>query len=267
MPDQLTSALLIVVAIAYLGGAVLLIVALAKVLLAWSVSWRASGQTSPVDVVLQQRAAAAIAAVAAVANVPPPATDVVAILGAPVAGEADGTVGDGGLAVTRFRAGRPPTVVFARAALTGFSAGAVQSLAAHELGHVIRRERSSAAARYSWLVGYLLLVLAGAGLTAAAFAASPQLAGPSLPATMSAAVVFLGLRFTFDRREEAAADLFAIDLTRDLDAAAELMRFNEKGLARPTPDGGPAWSRLERRWFATHPEPQARLAAMRRRLG
>ena len=115
MPDQLTSTLLIVVAIAYLGGAVLLVVALAKVLLAWSVSWRASGQTSPVDVVLQQRAAAAMAAVAAVANVLPPATDVVAILGAPVAGEADGTVGDGGLAVTRFRAGRPPTVVFAQA--------------------------------------------------------------------------------------------------------------------------------------------------------
>ncbi|GAB6986812.1 hypothetical protein JCM10369A_33370 [Nocardioides pyridinolyticus] len=136
-----------------------------------------------------------------------------------------------------------------------------------ELGHVIRRERSSAAARYSWLVGYLLLVLAGAGLTAAALAASPQLAGPSLLATMSAAVAFLGLRFTFDRREEAAADLFAIDLTRDLDAAAELMRFYEKSLARPTPDGGPAWSPLERRWFATHPEPQARLAAMRRRLG
>ena len=158
-------------------------------------------------------------------------------------------------------------MVFARAALTGLSAGAVQSLAAHELGHVIRRERSSAAARYSWLVGYLLLVLAGAGLTAAALAASPQLAGPSLLATMSAAVAFLGLRFTFDRREEAAADLFAINLTRDLDAAAELMRFYEKGLARPTPDGGPAWSRLERRWFATHPEPQARLAAMRRRLG
>lgn len=84
---------------------------------------------------------------------------------------------------------------------------------------------------------------------------------------MSAAVAFLGLRFTFDRREEAAADLFAINLTRDLDAAAVLMRFYEKGLARTTPDGGPAWSRLERRWFATHPEPQARLAAMRRRLG
>ncbi|WP_341925968.1 hypothetical protein [Nocardioides psychrotolerans] len=44
MPDQLTSAFLIVVAIAYLGGAVLLVVALAKVLLAWSVSWRRGSQ-------------------------------------------------------------------------------------------------------------------------------------------------------------------------------------------------------------------------------
>ncbi|GAA0969207.1 hypothetical protein [Nocardioides aquaticus] len=65
MPDQVTSALLVVVAIAYLGGPVLSIVALAKALLAWSVSWRTSGQTSPVDVVLQQPAAAAMAAVAA----------------------------------------------------------------------------------------------------------------------------------------------------------------------------------------------------------
>lgn len=84
MSDQLTSALPIVVAIAYLGGAVLLIVALEKVLLAGSVNWRTSGQTSPVDVVPQQRAASAMAAVASVANVPPPATGVVAIRGAPL---------------------------------------------------------------------------------------------------------------------------------------------------------------------------------------
>jgi Zn-dependent protease with chaperone function len=132
-------------------------------------------------------------------------------------------VGDGGLAVTRFRAGRPATVVFAQAALTGLSGAALQSLAAH--AHVIRRDRSSAAARYSWLVGYLALVLAGAGLTTTALAAAPRLAGPSLLATMSAAVAFLGLRVAFDRREEIAADLFAVDLTGDLDAAAELMRF------------------------------------------
>lgn len=113
----------------------------------------------------------------------------------------------------------------------------------------------------------MLVLASGGSLTVTALAAAPQLAGPAMLATMTAAVAFLGLRVAFDRREEIAADLFAVDLTRDLDAAAELMRFYEKSLARPTPDGGPAWSRLERRWFATHPEPQARLAAMRRRLG
>ncbi len=75
------------------------------------------------------------------------------------------------------------------------------------------------------------------------------------------------MRVAFDRREEIA-DLFSVDLTRDLDAAAELMRFYEDNVARPLPDGGlgRVWARLERRWFATHPEPQARLAAMRRHL-
>jgi Zn-dependent protease with chaperone function len=137
-----------------------------------------------------------------------------------------------------------------------------------ELAHVIRRDRTSAAAHYGWLAGYLVLVLAGGGLTVTALAAAPQLAGLAMLATMTAAVAFLGLRVAFDRREEIAADLFAVDLTRDLDAAAELMRFYEDNVARPLPDGGlgRAWARLERRWFATHPEPQARLAAMRRHL-
>jgi len=137
-----------------------------------------------------------------------------------------------------------------------------------ELAHVIRRARTSAAARYAWVLGYLVLVLAGAGLTVTAVVAAPQLAGPAMLATMTAAVAFLGLRVAFDRREEIAADLFAVDLTRDLDAAAELMRFYEDNVVRPLPAGvlGRAWARLERRWFATHPEPQVRLAAMRRHL-
>ena len=267
MPDPVAYALLIVVAIAYLGGAVLVIAALAKVLVAWSDGWRTLRAAEPVDQALQQRAAAAIAAVAELANIAAPATDVVAIIGAPT-GAPERVVGDGGLAVTRFRAGRPATVVFARAAITGLSCAAVQSLAAHELGHVIRRDRTSAAARYAWLLGYLVLVLAGGGLTVAALVTAPQLAGPAVLATMSTAVAFLGLRASFVRREEIAADLFAVDLTRDLDAAAELMRFCEDNVARPLPDGGlgRAWSRLERRWFATHPEPQARLVAMRRHL-
>jgi Zn-dependent protease with chaperone function len=267
MPDPAAYILLIVVAIAYLGGAVLVIAVLAKVLLAWSDGWRSRRAAERVDQELQQRAAAAMAAVAERANVAAPATDVVAILGAPT-GAPERVVGDGGLAVTRFRAGHPATVVFARAAITGLSCAAVQSLAAHELAHVIRRDRTSAAGRYAWLAGYLTLVLAGGGLTVTALVVAPQLAGPAVLATMTAAVAFLGLRVAFDRREEIAADLFAVGLTRDLDAAAELMRFYEDNVARPLPDGrlGRAWARLERRWFATHPEPRARLAAMRRHL-
>ena len=267
MPDPLAYTLLIAVAIAYLGGAALLVAVLAKVLVAWSTGWRTRRAAEPVDESLQQRAAAAMAAVAELANVAAPATDVVTILGAPT-GDGERAVGDGGLAVTRFRAGHPPTVVFAQAALTGLSRAAVQSLAAHELAHVIRRGHSSHAARYAWLIGYLVPVLAGAGLTVTALAAAPQLAGPALLATMSAAVAFLGLQVAFDRREEIAADLFAVDLTRDLNAAAELMQFYEDKVARPIPDSGlgRGWALLERRWFATHPEPQARLAAVNRHL-
>ncbi|MFC7360149.1 hypothetical protein [Nocardioides astragali] len=40
MPDPAAYALLIVVAIAYLGGAVLVIAVLAEVLVAWSEGWR-----------------------------------------------------------------------------------------------------------------------------------------------------------------------------------------------------------------------------------
>lgn len=132
MPDPLAYALLIVAAIAYLGDAVLVVAALVKVLVAWSDGWRTRRAAEPVDQALQQRAAAAMAAVAELANIAAPATDVVAILGAPT-GDADRVVGDGGLAVTRFRAGHPATVVFTRAALTGLSCAAVQSLAAHDL--------------------------------------------------------------------------------------------------------------------------------------
>ncbi|MGK2875311.1 MAG: hypothetical protein ACSLEW_06675 [Nocardioides sp.] len=129
MPDPMAYAFLIVVAIAYLGGAVLVVAALAKVLVGRLAH---PPRPEPVDQALQQRAAAAMAAVAELANIAAPVTDVVAILGAPT-GDADRVVGDGGLAVTRFRAGHPATVVFARAALTGLSCAAVQSLAAHDL--------------------------------------------------------------------------------------------------------------------------------------
>ncbi|QSR24109.1 hypothetical protein CFH99_00525 [Nocardioides aromaticivorans] len=266
MTEPVAAALLIAVAIAYLAGAVLLVAALAKMLLTWSTGQRTRRAAAPIDTALQQRAVTAMADVAQLANVAAPTTDVVAILGAPT-GAPERGLGDGGLAVTRFRDGYP-TVVFTQAALTELSPAAVQSLAAHELAHVLRRAHSSTMARYAWLLGYLVLVLAGLTLTVTALAAAPQLAGPAMLATMAAAVAFLGLQVAFDRREEIAADLFAIDLTRDLDAATELMQFYETNLARPRPAHGlgRAWTRLERRWFATHPEPQTRLAAMRRHL-
>src|SRR3546814_3402348 len=118
MSDAVANTLLIVVAIAYLGGAVLVVAALAKVMLAWWQGWRPRRVAEPVDQALQQRATAAMAAVAERANVAAPATDVVSILGTPT-DDADHVVGDGGLAVTRFRAGHPVTVVFAQIALTG----------------------------------------------------------------------------------------------------------------------------------------------------
>lgn len=272
MPEPARDAALILLSIAYLGGAVLMLVALAKVLLAWSSSWSTSWRpgTNDRDDIddLRQLATTAMTAVASSAGVTAPAVDVVAVLGVPIANSGEPVAGDGGLAVTRFRVGRPPTVVFASAALTGLSPAAVRSLAAHELAHVIRRERSSPAARFAWLGGYLLLMVAGASVSVIGLAMSPQLGGLALMATLATAVAFLALQVAFDRREEIAADLFAVELTLDLDAAAELMRFLDEHVTRPLPAGrfARAVTCLERRWFATHPPALARLAAMRRRL-
>lgn len=286
MPEPARDAALILLTIAYLGGAVLMLVALAKVLLAWSTSSRPGGDVGPglgppgsprdLDVlddvgdveVLRHRAAAAMSAVASRARVRTPAVDVVELLGAPLTSSGGPVTGDGGLAVTRFPFGRPPTVVFATAALTGLSPAALHSLAAHELAHVIRRDNGSAAGRYVWLAGYLVLMVAGAGLSVTAMVRVPQLGGLALMGTLAIAVAFLGLQVAFDRREEIAADLFAIELTDDLEAAAELMRFLDEHVTRPLPDGrlARAVARRERRWFATHPPAPARLAAMRRHM-
>lgn len=267
MSEPARDAALILLTIAYLGGAVLMLVALAKVLLAWSTSSRPEGDVGDVEV-LRHRAAAAMTAVASRARVRTPAVDVVELLGAPLTSSGGPVTGDGGLAATRFPFGRPPTVVFAAAALTGLSPAALHSLAAHELAHVIRREHGSAAGRYVWLAGYLVLMVAGAGLSVTAMVRVPQLGGPALMATLATAVAFLGLQVAFDRREEIAADLFAVELTDDLEAATELMRFLDEHVTRPLPDGRLARAaiRLERRWFATHPSARARLAAMRRHL-
>jgi len=75
-----------------------------------------------------------------------------------------------------------------------------------ELARVLRRKCSSAAGRFVWLAGYLVLMVAGTGLSVTALATSPQLGGLVLMATLPTAVASLALRVAFDRRGENAAD-------------------------------------------------------------
>ena len=90
MPEPARDAALILLTIAYLGGAVLMLVALAKVLLAWSTRWRPDRDADPGDIDgLRQLAATAMAAVASRENVAAPAVDIVAVLGVPFATAGD----------------------------------------------------------------------------------------------------------------------------------------------------------------------------------
>lgn len=108
MPEPARDAALILLTIAYLGGAVLMLVALAKVLLAWSTSSRPGGDVGDVEV-LRHRAAAAMTAVASRGRVRTPAVDVVELLGAPLASSGGPVTGDGGWPSRGFRsAARPP---------------------------------------------------------------------------------------------------------------------------------------------------------------
>ena len=261
MPESARDAALILLSIAYLGGAVLMLVTLAKVLLAWSSRWSTRRRPDtdahpanrwpaedPRDIDgLREQATTAMAAVASRAGVTAPAVDVVTLLGAPLT--TSGGPATVGWSSRGSASAGPPTLVFASAALTGLSPAGVRSLASHEVAHVIRREHGSAAGRFAWLGGYLVLMVAGASLSVAALATSPQLGGLTLMATLPTAFAFLGLQFAFDRPEEIAADLFAVELTHDLDAAAELMRFLDEHVTRPPPAGWVARAviRLERR--------------------
>lgn len=126
----------------------------------------------------------------------------------------------------------------------------MHSLAAHELAHVIRREHGSAAGRYVWLVGYLVLMVAGAGLSVTALATSPQLGGLALMATLATAVMFLGLQVAFDRRADAvprrvrdkAAARWAVRSSSDPPRATLVRNSSGDGAARgdAQPPGSPA---------------------------
>lgn len=215
----------------------------------------------PVDAALSERAAAVIDDLAAWAGVTAPPVRVVPLLGVPL--RSDSGVGVGGLAVTRALPGQPVEVVFAAAAITRLSSAALGSLAAHELAHVVAT-RSRPRNRYVWMAGYLALAAALMLMTVT----TPDLLGFTVLGAAVATFGFHAVHAAVRRREEVAADLFALDLTGDLGGAEELIRFNA-GMLRSDRGGWPSfllWLARVERWVATHPEPHVRLAAMRRHL-
>lgn len=221
-------------------------------------------QPEPADEELLERAAAAVERISRRAGVVAPEVLVVSLLGRPFPGPQRRSLGTGGLAVTRFIPRRPISVVFARAAVTDLSRAALDSLAAHELGHVLRyRTRAGRIRHYAWAIGFLVVTV-----FMAAWMAATQ-SGAMLVATAVIALAYLVIRTFWQRREEVAADLFAVALTTDLAGAEELMRFYEENMRdEPLPEGRlrRTLALLDRRWLASHPEPQQRLQAMRHHL-
>ena len=212
---------------------------------------------------LTGRAASAVDRIARQAGTPSAPVVVRPLLGRPFPGGQHRAVGTGGLAVTRFIPGRPVTVEFAAAALTDLSDAALDSLVAHELAHVIRyRTRSGRLRHYAWPAAFLV-----ASLPLVVWVAATQ-SGAALALTGVGSLAYLLLRTFWQRREELAADRFAIELTQDLPAAAELMGFYEQHMDMPLPAGRVrrTAATLSRRGLATHPEPQHRLEAMRGHL-
>lgn len=209
---------------------------------------------------LTGRAASAVARMTRRAGIPSVPVIVRPLLGRPFPGAQQRRVGTGGLAVTRFAPRRPVTIDFAAAALTDLSDSALDSLVAHELAHVIRyRTRAGRLRHHAWAGAFLAI-----SLPLVVWVAATQ-SGAVLALAGLASLTYLLVRTFWQRREERAADRFAILLTRDLPAAAELLGFYEQNMDVPLPSGRlrRAAAARSRRVLATHPEPQDRLEAMR----
>ena len=263
--QYLVYAVLVLMLVLTLAGLVLMGVGVVKILSDLLLELRARRlQPEPAAEELLVRAAATVERISRRAGVVAPAVVMVALLGRPFQGPQRRSVGTGGLAVTRFTPRRPISIVFARAALTDLSRAALDNLVAHDLGHVIRyRTRTGRVRHYAWAIGFLLVTL-----SMAAWMVATQ-SGAMLVATGAVALAYLVLRTFWQRRAEVVADLFAIALTTDLAGTEELMRYYEENmLDEPLPEGRlrRALALLERRWLATHPEPQLRLQAMRHHL-
>lgn len=168
----------------------------------------------------------------------------------------------GQLGLTTAMPRRDPVITLAAAALDVDDVDVLDHLVAHELGHVAYL-RSWAGRRYQRAV-LIGLVILGLGLLAWFTGTVAQVSTGTNPWPWAALVwptagvlslVLLAVR----RRQELAADGFAIRLAPNLAAAGALFELEEGA-------GVLAESRAFSRLLAPHPPPRARLARMRRQL-
>jgi STE24 endopeptidase len=138
----------------------------------------------------------------------------------------------------------------------------IESIVAHELGHVVHRDvltgtlmgalgAAAATALFGWLLTWTpLLRRVGAD-------------GPGDPRVVPLVLFLLGamsllatpVQNTVSRQIEARADLFALDLTRDPDAFISMQRrLAETNLADPDPPAAWQW------FFGSHPTAAQRVA-------
>ena len=184
---------------------------------------------------------------------------VVPILGRPAPTSVAG-LGTGGPAVTRFRLNQPASILLASGAGVLSRAG-LASLLAHELAHAAAHAtRRSVLRHYALALPFFLLVPLMIWI---AIAVSVSLA--TLVAGLAALLVLLWWTH-LSRRQETAADLYAIDLTRDIHGAAELMDLYISARQDEKRRGGKVIRVLDERYLGTHPTPETRLEAMRLRL-
>lgn len=217
--------------------------------------WRPPTTSS--DPELAQRAQAILDELCARAGEPHVEVTVVPILGRPTPTSVAG-LGTGGPAVTRFRLNQPSSILLASGA-GALSPAGLRSLLAHELAHAAAyASRRSVLRHYGAAVPFFLTVplMIWVAVTVSASVALPV-------ATLAAAVVLAWWTY-LSRRQEISADLYAIDLTGDLDGATELMNLYIS--ARGQIHHGNRLIRTFAGYFETHPTPEARLEAMRGRL-
>lgn len=126
---------------------------------------------------------------------------------------------------------------------------------AHAAAHATRR---SVLRHYALAVPFLFTIPL---LISVALAASVSVA---LPVAALAAALVLAWWTYLSRRQEIAADLYAIELTGDLEGATELMNLYISARTGTRRSGGLV--RNLEGYFETHPPPEARLEAMRRHV-